>query len=86
MVGLAMTSSTKHLERAMMFDFIKKMFGEGHIYADIVCEDGSTGRLRAPYIGDPATFNKAEYTAHVKAEVWFKHGKRVTEVNNIRLA
>lgn len=68
-----------------MFDWLKKLFGEGHIYADIVCDDGSTGRTKAPYIGDPTTFDRNEYIEHLKAEVWHKHGKRVTEINNIRI-
>lgn len=67
-----------------MFDFIKRWFGEGHIYCDIECDDGTTGRAKAPYIGDPATFDREEYIDHLKNEVWFKQGKRVTKVTNIR--
>lgn len=68
-----------------MFDWVKKLFGEGHIYADIVCEDGSTGRTKAPYIGDPATFDHGEYIRSLKEEIWFKFGKKVVEVNNLRI-
>jgi hypothetical protein len=68
-----------------MFDWLKKLYGEGYIYADIVCDDGSTGRAKAPYIGDPSTFDRNEYVEKLKAEVWHKHGRRVVEVNNLRI-
>lgn len=69
-----------------MFDIIKKLYGEGHIYADIVCEDGSTGRTKSPYIGDPETLNRQEFIQQIKKEIWFKYGKEVSEVTNIRIS
>lgn len=66
------------------FDSIKKLFGEGYIYADVVCIDGSTARVRAPFIGDPTTFRKDEFTEKLSNEMHFKHGKRIESVNNIR--
>lgn len=69
-----------------MFDTIKRWFGEGHIYAEFKCEDGTSGRLKAPYIGDPETLDNEEFLEHIKNEIWFKHGKRVTEVTDIRFS
>jgi len=52
-----------------MFDWIKKLFGHGHIYADFVCEDGTIGHSKAPYIGDTDTFDLDKYSEHLKAEI-----------------
>ena len=81
-----MTSSTKHPKGAMMFDWVKKLFGSGYIYADFVCEDGTVGHSKAPYIGDMETFDVYEYTEQLKAEIWFKHSRRISKVTNVRLA
>jgi len=56
-------------ERYTMFDWIKKLFGHGHIYADFVCEDGTIGHSKAPYIGDTDTFDLDKYSEHLKAEI-----------------
>lgn len=69
-----------------VFSFIKRLFGEGYVYCDIRCSDGSTGRAKAPYIGDPATLNHTEFIQQVKDEIWFEQGKVVTEVTNIRVS
>lgn len=68
-----------------MFDWIKRFFGEGTIYFDFVCDDGSSGRGKSPFIGDPDTFDKAEFIAQMNNEIWHKHGKRVTEISNVKL-
>ena len=81
-----MTSLTKHPEGAMMFDWFKKLFGHGHIYADFVCEDGTVGHSKAPYIGDMETFDVYEYTEELKSEIWHRYHRRVASVTNVRLA
>lgn len=68
-----------------MFDWLKKLFGEGHIYCDIECADGTIGRAKAPYVGDPDTLDREEYIKQLKSEIWFKKGKVVTKVTNIRV-
>lgn len=68
-----------------MIDFIKRLFGEGHIYTEFVCDDGTTGRGRAPYIGDRSTFDRNEYIEELKQEIFFKHGKRVVKITNLRI-
>lgn len=68
-----------------MFDWIKRLFGEGTIYFDFVCEDGSAGRGKSPYIGDPGTFDIVCYREQIKSEIWHQYGKRVTQISNVRL-
>lgn len=63
-----------------MIDFIKRLFGEGYIYTEFTCEDGTKGRTRAPYIGDPDTLDKNEYARDVKEQMQFKHGKRISNI------
>lgn len=85
MGGTVTTSLMKHPDEATVFDWLKRLFGEGNIYFDFVCDDGSTGRGKSPYIGDPATFDQNEYSEQIKAEIWHKHGKKVTQISNVRL-
>lgn len=69
-----------------MFDFIKKLYGQGHIYAVAECDDGSIARVKAPFIGDPDTLDESEWIRSVKNEIWFKHKKNVVKVSDIRLS
>ncbi len=69
-----------------MFDWFRKLFGEGYIFSDIVCADGVTGRVKTPFIGDPATFELDSYIQEVKDDVYFKSGKTVVEVKNTRFS
>ncbi len=66
-----------------MFDWLKRLFGEGYIYSEFTCEDGRKGKARAPYIGDPATFDEAEYIQSLREEVYFKHNKRIHDVRSV---
>jgi hypothetical protein len=63
-----------------MFDFIKKLFGEGIIRADIVLDDGRTGTVKLPYIGDIDTLDPAEFKQEVANQCWVKNGQRVVKV------
>jgi hypothetical protein len=63
-----------------MFDFIKRMFGEGKIRARIECDDGSTGTATVPYIGDIDTLNEEELGETIRQQVFVDYGKRVTSV------
>lgn len=63
-----------------MFDFIKRMFGEGKIRARIACSDGSTGTATVPYIGDINTLDKEELSETIRRQVFVDYGKRVTTV------
>ena len=66
-----------------MFDWIKRLFGEGYIYATFECTDGSKGRSRVPYIGDINTLDRNEIIQNIKREVFFKSGKTVKTVTII---
>lgn len=66
-----------------MFDFIRRMFGEGKIRAEITCDDGSTGTVKVPYIGDIDTLDTSEFREEVRRQVLVNYGKRVTTVNII---
>ena len=63
-----------------MFEFIRKMFGEGKIRTEIVCDDGSTGVVKVSYTGDLATLDHDELKQHVKNWCLVEHGLRVVSV------
>jgi hypothetical protein len=64
-----------------MFDFIKRMFGEGKIRAEIICADGTEGIVKMDYIGDLSTLDLDEFAAKVKQQVFVKYGRQVVKVN-----
>jgi hypothetical protein len=64
-----------------MFNFIKKLFGEGKIRAEIECDDGSKGVVKIPYIGDLDTLDMVEFKDHVQRRCLVDYGKRVTKIN-----
>jgi hypothetical protein len=86
LVGVVTPSLTRHPKGATMFDCIKRLFGHGYIYAEFVCEDGTVGRSKAPYIGDMETFDVYEYTEQLKNEIWYKYQRRVASVTNVRFS
>lgn len=63
-----------------MFDWIKRLFGEGKIRARIACSDGSTGTVTVPYIGDIDTLDEEELGETIRRQVFVDYGKRVTSV------
>lgn len=66
-----------------MFDWLKKLFGEGYIYSEFTYGDGKKGKARAPYIGDPETFDEAEYIQALREEVYFKHNICISNVRTV---
>ena len=66
-----------------MFDFVKRMFGEGKIRVEIEFDDGSTAVGLIPYIGDINTLGKAKLEETVKRMCLVEYGKRVTKVKFI---
>ncbi len=66
-----------------MFDWLKRLFGEGYIYSEFTLEDGRKGKARTPYIGDPTTFDEAEYTQSLREKVYFKYNKRIHDVRSV---
>ena len=66
-----------------MFDFIKKLFGEGKIRVEITFDDGAYASAKVPYIGDINTLDVAELKNHVKRLCLVEYGRRATNVNII---
>ena len=64
-----------------MFDFIKKMFGEGKIRTEVHFDDGSFTAVKVPYIGDINTLDVAELRRTIRKQMLVDYGKRVTQVN-----
>ncbi len=63
-----------------MFEFIRKMFGEGKIRTEVVCDDGTKGVVKVSYTGDLSTLDVLEFTKHVKNVCLVEHGRRVVSV------
>ena len=60
-----------------MFDFIKKMFGEGKVRAEFILADGRQGIVKVPYIGQ---YNEAELITGVKDKMFVEYGVRCTSL------
>jgi len=67
----------------MMFDAIKRMFGEGKIRAEITFDDGSFTAVKVPYIGDIDTLDASEFRETIRRQMLVDYGKIVTGVNII---
>jgi len=63
-----------------MFGFIKKMFGEGKIRADIVLVDGTKGTVKVSYKGDLSNIDHDEFARYVKNTAFVESGKVVKSV------
>jgi hypothetical protein len=63
-----------------MFDWLRKLHGEGKIRAEVMTADGRQGIVKVPYIGDINTLNKEEFRRNVIDQVWVNKGIRVTDV------
>ena len=68
-----------------MFDWFRRLFGEGTIRAEFICTDGSKGSLKVPYTGDISTFSESELHRQVKYELWAKHGKELQSLTKIQI-
>ena len=69
-----------------MFDWFKRLFGEGYIYFTYDYDNGDSAKGRVPYIGDINSFDeqdKQKLIYRMKKEVWFKTGKTVHNVRVI---
>jgi hypothetical protein len=61
----------------IVFDFIKRMFGEGKIRAEFICSDGTSGSVKAPYIGQ---YIESEVLEHLKNAIEVEYGKKITHI------
>lgn len=66
-----------------MFDWLKRLYGEGTLYFTFDCDDGTAGKAKMPYIGDINTLDRDELISNLKKEVWFKHNKNIHNVKII---
>jgi len=66
-----------------MFDSIKRWFGEGKIRTEVTMDDGSTGTVKVPYIGDISTLDVLELKTTIKRRLLVEHGKKVVDVKII---
>lgn len=63
-----------------MFDWLKKLFGEGMIRFEMTTADGRTGIGKVPYIGDLSTIDTNEFKRDMIAQSFVKYGERVVDV------
>ena len=66
-----------------MFDFVKRLYGEGKIRAEVDFADGSFAVVKVPYIGDIDTLDLGEFRADIRRKCLVDHGKYVTSVKII---
>jgi len=64
-----------------MFDFIKKMFGEGKIRTEVHFDDGSFIVVKVPYIGDINTLDATELRETIRQRMLVDYGKRTTTIH-----
>jgi hypothetical protein len=62
-----------------MFDFIKRMFGEGRIRFELTDENGKEWIGKAPYIGDINTMVESELKEEIARQWYVEHGTRIRD-------
>ena len=67
-----------------MFDWFKKMCGEGKIRVEGELVDGSTFTAKIPYIGDISTLNKNELFLNIRQTMLVEHGK-VVDMKSLKI-
>jgi hypothetical protein len=60
-----------------MFDFIKRLFGEGKIRIEAETLDGRGVVLKVPYIGDIDTLDVEELKLDLMHRCYVEHGERI---------
>ncbi len=63
-----------------MFDFIRKLFGEGTIRFEMVTRDGRKGVGKVPYMGNISTIDSEEFEMEMIDKCYVKYGERVVGV------
>lgn len=63
-----------------MFDWIKRLFGEGVVRVEFTATDGRRGTANVPYIGE---YDESEVIAIIKSRLLVDHGVAVRSVNII---
>ena len=62
-----------------MFDWIKKLFGEGKIRLEFTDNTGKVYVGRVPYIGDIDTLDVEELRDQVSKQWFVEHGTRIVD-------
>jgi len=63
-----------------MFDWLKKLFGEGVIRLEGTLDDGTEVTAKMPYIGSIDTMVEEDVIETSKNQIYVKYGKRVREL------
>lgn len=63
-----------------MFDFIKKLFGDGVVHFTFECTDGRTGKGKINYIGE---YNKVEVLRAIKQKLLVEENVMVNDLEII---
>lgn len=63
-----------------MFNFIRKLFGEGIIRVELLFHDGRAGIAKIPYTGDISTLDKDELFQELKSQCFVKYGRKLTGI------
>lgn len=77
MLTLAHGTNHTYLKGLNMFDWIKKLFGEGKIRAEFELADGRSGIAKVPYIGQ---YDENKMLAHIKNSMQVEYGSKVTSL------
>lgn len=79
MGGQGLDFSEKLTQGAMMFDWIRRLFGEGKIRVKFTDESGKEFVGRVPYIGDISTLDQHELRTEVSNQWVAKTGCRIID-------
>ena len=60
-----------------MFDWLKRLHGEGAVRAEFMCSDGTTGTAKQSYIGE---YVESEIIQHIKDKILIDHDKIITSI------
>jgi hypothetical protein len=58
-----------------MFDFIKRLYGQGFIRCECTDTDGRVFLMKIPYIGDYNTIDKVELREHAASQYQSQTGR-----------
>lgn len=57
-----------------MFDFIRRLFGEGKVRVSFTTVEGRNGAMIIDYLGDPKSIDMGELEQHTRDKLLVEHG------------
>lgn len=63
-----------------MFDWFKRLFGEGYIHFTGKTVDGKSMKGKIEYTGDVSTLDTNELEDTIRVQCWQKYGERVSTI------